>query len=135
MKQRVLVEKPPVYDRCVHAFGQEVIVGKPIIWSWGDVIYNPTNIDISRELLAHEAVHGVRQIAHGLEKWWDLYLQSRDFRYNEEVLAHRAEWQHLAKWGKADAKRLALVAGRLASPLYGNMLDPADAEFELLRRG
>ena len=134
MKQRVLIEKPPVYDRCVHAFGEETIVGKPIIWSWGDVIYNPTDIDIPRELLAHEAVHGVRQLAQGLEQWWDKYLINRDFRFEEEKLAHRAEWQYLAKWGQGSAERLGLIAKRLASPLYGNMLHLDDAEFELLRR-
>jgi hypothetical protein len=123
MKQRVIIAKPPVYDRCVHAFGAAVIVGKPIIWSWGDVIYNPTNIDIARELVVHEGVHGARQLAAGVERWWDQYLLNRDFRFSEEVAAHQAEWQNLVKWHKHSAAALEAISGRLASPLYGSMVD------------
>lgn len=131
MKQRIVVAKPPVYDRCVHAFGAEVIVGKPIIWSWGDVIYNPTDIDIPRELLAHERVHGLRQLG-AVETWWKRYLAEPDFRFEEEAIAHRAEWHYLAKWGKGSADRLEAIAGRLASPLYGQMATLDEARRKML---
>ncbi len=128
MKQRIIVAKPPVYDRCVHAFGEATIVGKPILWSWGDAIYNPLDIDIPRELLAHEAVHGLRQLGV-VEAWWNRYLADTDFRFEEEIIAHRAEWRNLVKWARGTAKHLDAIAGRLASPLYGNMasLDVARA--------
>lgn len=133
MKQTIVVAKPPVYDECVAAFGRDAIVGKPILWAWGDKIYNPLDIDIPRELLAHEAVHGARQLGQ-VESWWELYLKDAAFRYNEEVLAHRAEWRNLVKWNRQSAAALDAIAARLASPLYGKMCSMDGARFALSAR-
>lgn len=133
MRQRVIVGRPPVYDRCIAVFGQDVIVGKPIIWSWGEVIYNPLDIDITRELYAHEAVHGARQQDDVLA-WWDKYLLYPQFRYVEEYLAHRAEWKNLVKHapGKNLAADFEAIAGRLASPLYGSVTTLEAAKADIL---
>lgn len=133
MRQRVIVGKPPVYDRCVAAFGEKVIVGQPIIWSWGEVIYNPLDIDITRELYAHEAVHGARQLDDVLT-WWDQYLANKEFRYVEEYLAHRAEWRNMVKYaaGKDLTPAFEAIAGRLASPLYGEMTTLEAARVDIL---
>jgi hypothetical protein len=135
MKQRVVVAKPPVYDACVEKFGADVIVGKPIIWSWGDVIYNPTDIHISHELFAHEAVHGERQLDQ-VEKWWELYLKDPQFRYDEEMHAHRAEWRAVLRRsaGKNVGAVLEAIAGRLASPLYGKVISLDGARYAILAK-
>lgn len=135
MRQEILIEKPPVYDRCVRAFGENAIVGKPVIWSWGDKIYNPMNIEISRELLAHEAVHGRRQLGK-VESWWESYLANDRFRYEEELVAHRAEWQNWVRWhaGRDNADVLNAIAGRLASALYGNVVSFGQARSAVLAR-
>ena len=134
MKQRIVVAKPPVYDRCVAMFGEAVIVGKPVIWSWGATIYNPTDIDIPRELLVHEAVHGERQEAIDVHRWWDQYLSDRLFRYEEERLAHRAEWRAIVKRGAGRdlSGQFNAIAGRLAGPLYGSVVEVDEAKAGLL---
>lgn len=138
MKQRIVVAKPPVYEQCVRVFGAEVIVGKPIIWSWGEVIYNPLDIDIPRELIAHEAVHGERQGPNegSIRHWWLQYLESAEFRYNEERLAHRAEWHTHRKYGagKNLAPAFEGIAARLASPLYGKVISVDGAKLALTAR-
>ena len=136
MKQTVIVGKPPVYDRCVAAFGADVIIGKPILWSWGDKIYNPEDIDIPKELLAHEAVHGSRQSSDPARilQWWDHYLMNERFRFEEERLAHRAEWMYCARRypGRRSLLALDAISTRLSSSLYGAMTDAAAARNEIL---
>jgi len=127
MKQTVLIERPPVYDRCDAQFK---IKGRPILFAWGDTIFNPEGVEISPELFAHEAVHGERQLKVGIETWWDEYLARPVFRYAEEELAHRAEYQAYARRHPNPRKRalvLDAIAERLAGPLYGNLVSVADA--------
>ena len=138
MKQVIVVEKPPVYEQCIRAFGRENIEGKAIIWAWGDRIYNPTDIDISRELLAHEAVHGERQGPNegSIRTWWLQYLEDAAFRYEEERLAHRAEWHTIRKYsaGKNLTPYFEGIAAKLASPLYGKLISVDGAKLALTAR-
>lgn len=112
-------ERPPLWAEIDAKFHVE---GKPVIFSWGTIIYNPQHITIPLELIIHESVHGERQMATGVNGWWDEYLRDESFRYHEELLAHRAEYQFLAT-GVKDRNRLnsllVRTAARLTSPLYG----------------
>jgi hypothetical protein len=139
VKQTVVVDKPPVYEKCVAAFGAETIVGKPILWSWGDKIYNPMDVDIPRELLAHEAVHGARQGFTDAQilDWWGHYLSSPAARLEEEILAHREEWRTYRRRnvGRDCGAMLEAIAERLASPLYGKLITRDGARFAILARG
>jgi hypothetical protein len=127
MKQTVLIERPPVYERCDAQFK---IAGKPILFAWGDTIFNPEGVEIPPELFAHEAVHGKRQLNIGIEHWWDRYLDFPVFRFAEEELAHRAEYQAYARRHPNPRKRMLVldaIAERLSGPLYGNLVTFADA--------
>ena len=65
-------ERPPLFAMIDAKFR---IAGKPVIFSWGNVIYNPQRVAIPRQLWAHEGVHGRRQMQHpgGIENWWAAY--------------------------------------------------------------
>jgi hypothetical protein len=138
MKPIVVVERPPVYDRCVDVFGKAAIVGKPILWSWGDRIYNPEDVDIPPELFAHEAAHAAQQGTEekGIRRWWDNYLRDPKFRFEEEVLGHRAEWFNYVRRhpGHNCGPVLEAMAKRLAGDLYGNMVPLDIARATLLVR-
>ena len=72
----------------------------------------------------HEAVHGLRQIAQGIEKWWDDYVQDDQFRFDEELQAHVAEYLALiGENANRPTRRRAMkqVTKRLCGPLYGGM--------------
>ena len=91
-----------------------------VIFAYGDKIYspNPKSI-ITKHLYAHECVHGRRQIEIGVEEWWHRYLTDLDFRYNEELLAHRAEFKSMKENGWHWKMASSVTAHRLASSLYG----------------
>ncbi len=55
---RVVHDYPPLMDEIDAKFH---VRGKPVIYAWGTTIYNPSNIDVPPQLIAHEAVHGQRQ--------------------------------------------------------------------------
>jgi hypothetical protein len=115
----VRIERPPLWAEINAKFHVE---GKPVLFSWGDIIYNPQGILIPPELVIHEMAHGERQLVPGVLAWWGEYLRDESFRYEEEVIAHRAELAFLsAKVTDRNSRNKLLVrtAARLTSPLYG----------------
>lgn len=112
---------PPNIAAIAAVFPAAMNVG--VLFAWGDSIFNPSGIEIPPELMAHEKIHGDRQLAMGVEAWWDRYLKDPDFRYEEELVAHRAEYQHICATMSRQQRRyyLAQIAKRLSSPLYGRM--------------
>jgi hypothetical protein len=133
VNQTIVFDYPPMFDEIDAVFH---VKGKPVIYAWGDKIFNPQRIVIGAELLAHEEVHGVRQLKMlgGVTDWWKRYLDSPKFRLDEEVQAHWAEYHVLATMGNRHQRKAALkqTAVRLASPLYGRMIGPNRARELLL---
>lgn len=126
---RIIDTYPPNIDAIDAKFN---IKGKPIIFTYGDIIYNPHNVIVSRALHAHENVHGARQTTDlkSILKWWDQYLLDDEFRLNEELLAHQAEYKQFCSENKDRNRQstyLNTIATRLASPMYGNMLTSTKA--------
>ena len=71
-----------------------------------------------------------------ISDWWDKYLTTPQFRYEEELVAHRAEWRAYAKRrpGKDNMPVLNKLAERLASPLYGSVVPVEAARISIMRR-
>lgn len=121
---RILVEYPPLYQEITRVLPAAEYPG--VIFAWGDTIYNPSNILISRELVAHEEIHSAQQAKYGnVIGWWQRYLDSATFRYEQELPAHQAEyWAYCHRHGNSRKRENYLdeVAQKLASPLYGSLL-------------
>lgn len=121
---RIVQARPPMFAEIDAAFG---VRGKPVIFAFGDAIYNPLGIAIPPPLVAHEAVHGQRQGTNPAA-WWQRYIAEPDFRLAEEIPAHQAEYRAFCAantTGPArNRRRMALhaIAKRLASPLYGSLI-------------
>lgn len=130
----ILAAPPPNFDQVVAAFPFALRDG--ISFSWGLTpegkprIYCPSRDRIPPlhgVIKAHENVHCQRQgkDEDAIRAWWDRYLVDPMFRFEEEVLGHRAE---LRAWKtyETDPRRLALwkqdIAEKLAGPLYGNLV-------------
>lgn len=93
-----------------------------VIFAYGDKIFVPSGNDLEYHLKVHEAVHCIRQKELGVVFWWEKYLTDLRFRYHEELMAHRAEYDSRIKGSPNRNQRraaLKMVAMRLASPLYG----------------
>lgn len=123
---KVVDDYPPIYDKIKAVFP----VKAGVIYSWGRTVYAPgSKGTIPPELMRHELVHGQRQL-NDIEGWWEQYLHDPEFRLQEEIPAHQAEYRYILEYGNRNQKRVMLkeISKRLASPLYGNMITPKDAK-------
>lgn len=124
---------PPNFRQVVKAF--PAARGHGVIFTYGDTIFNPSGVDIPPCLMEHEQVHSKRQGKNEdiIEEWWGRYIASAKFRFEEEVLAHEAEYRWYINSSKKQQKiALNYIARRLASPMYGSMttLKRAKAQLE-----
>lgn len=122
---KIEIANPPNFEHILAAFPNASQPG--VIFAYGDTIYNPSNIVIPSPLLAHEEVHGERQrhiVGYGYpgaRTWWEKYIDDPEFRYNEELLAHAAEYKvqiRVLHDRNERAKLVMRTAQRLLAPLY-----------------
>ena len=94
------------------------------IFTWNDTIYNPSGAKLPQWLIAHESVH-MQQQAEDPESWWTRYLVDPQWRFEQELEAHRAEFNVYCISPGALMNRnkkrafLKALARRLSSPIYG----------------
>lgn len=132
---QIVIAQPPLIDKIRAVFPVDKFEG--VIYSWGDRIYNPSGVHISKELMSHEKIHGERQGVEefGILAWWSRYLADPDFRLREELPAHKAEYLEFCKTHSDRNKRavfLRYTAERLSSPLYGGLLSIKQATHEIM---
>lgn len=126
---RVVADYPPMFDRINAVFPSAANPG--VIFTWGQTIYTPTGGKVTRELMAHEEIHAERQgkTEGEIVDWWNRYLIDPGFRLDEELPAHRAEYQAYCKrHGSGREKFLSHVAARLSGPLYGGLVNFREAK-------
>jgi hypothetical protein len=124
----IIHDRPPNFDQVRAAFPRADQPG--VLFAYYPNIHNPSGIVVPPALVAHEEVHLRRQLALGpdpgsttqwigADLWWDRYLRDSEFRYNEELLAHAAEFKHQKNGDRnASARLLMTTALRLVAPLY-----------------
>lgn len=87
---KISPEFPPNYTLLQMTFpnlGEEL---KPI-FCYGDIIYNPFNKEITKDLEIHEEVHSLRQ-GDNPDHWWQKYLIDKEFRLEEEIMAYGTQY-------------------------------------------
>jgi len=116
---KIEVKKPPIWDEAHKHFE---IDDTCTIYTWGDTICNPANLLLSQELIDHESVHGMQQMAiGGPEIWWQNYLADSDFRLRMEAEAYARQYLSFCSRvhdRNRQAKYLWLLASTLSSPMY-----------------
>lgn len=119
----IINERPPNFEQIQAAFPKAVNPG--VLFAYDNNIYNPSGIVVPPALIAHEEVHLHRQRDAGPNSWWHAYLHDSEFRYNEELLAHVAEFKMQRSFNDRNfgARLLMATALRLVAPLY-NYLPP-----------
>lgn len=121
---KVIVARPPLFDLIDAAFH---VAGKPVVFAWGNAIYNPTGCPVSREIAHHEAVHQKQQ-GSDPEAWWRRYIDDKTFRLEQEIPAHQVQYGEFCLHNangqiRSNRRRyLHLMARRLSSPLYGSLV-------------
>lgn len=127
---KISYSKPPIWDECVKAFGEENI--KDAVFPYGDMLYNPSKGPVPDHLEVHEAVH-MDQQQHDESVaaiWWKRYIADVPFRIEQEVEACQAQYKFICtkvKDKNARFRNLHILAQLLASPMYGNVISYMDA--------
>lgn len=127
MRKVVVSHKiPPIYEELKSRFG--IDWDKGIIIAYDNTVYckNP----VSPQKLVHEIKHLDRQNEMGNEAWWRLYLESDEFRLQEERLAYVAEAEFIKRNIKnREIKFFAIreIARSFSSEIYGNIISMEEA--------
>lgn len=137
MKAHIRPGRPPNFLQIVKVFPKAR--GNLTLFAYADTIYVSSNSParIPDFLVAHECVHLERQgwNKEGAKEWWDKYLTDEDFRYNEEVLGHRAEYERIIRYNTSEKFRIKVLESttkRLTNPLYKFNVSKEQAMLDLL---
>jgi len=107
-------------------------IAPTVVFTYGDVIYNPSGKELPQHLIEHESTHRVQQLAYpgGPDAWWAEYLINQSFRLQEEVEAYRVQWDFiLAFCNRRDRRALyAQITKDLSSKIYGSMCSAKEAQ-------
>lgn len=133
---RIVNAYPPNIEAIDAAFK---VKGQPILYAYGDKIFNPAAVNVPPHLIVHEEVHGDRQ-GTDVDGWWDRYIADPEFRLAEELPAHVAEFKALCaaqrhRWVSERSMRRVIasdMARKLAAPLYGNLISVSEAKKAIL---
>lgn len=108
-----------------------------VIFTYGDIVHNPSGSEVRDHLLHHESIHMGQQKAMGPEKWWELYLSDPDFRLMQELEAYRAEYKFVKENYSREARRklIAHITSALSSGMYGNLVNKKLAAKLILEEG
>lgn len=105
------------------------------IFAWDGIIYHPMGNRLPPELIAHEECHFAQQDGDP-EGWWERYLSDDDeWRFEQELEAHIVEYREYCRHNRDRNQRmryLHMIARRLASPMYGNVVTSAQARRRIL---
>lgn len=118
-------EYPPFYETLEKHFK----FGPQTIFTYGDVIFNPSGCEITRELEIHEGTHMIQQGATP-EVWWDRYITDPEFRLEQELAAYRNQYQAYCESDSSRegrAKYAMKLAWDLSGPGYGRIIQYAEA--------
>ncbi len=103
------------------------------IFTYGDTIFVPDSGRLDEALTAHEETH-MRQQGEDSEGWWDKYLESEQFRLQQELEAYRKQYKVFKK-GK-DRNKIFMflhkIATDLSGELYGNIISYEEAKKKII---
>lgn len=117
---------PPNIEKIRNAFGE---LPPNVVFAYGEIIFNPSGMPIPEPCRIHELTHMAQQGAD-VEGWWDNYINSKKFRFDQELEAFSNEYNcyrtHQKDRNKA-AVFLHSCAKRLSSELYGSLVTHSEA--------
>lgn len=123
---KTIIGFPPNYEKIAQVFD---IKDKPVVFTYGDALYDPQGGVISVDLMVHELTHHVQQ-ADNPEAWWDKYLEDKEFRLAQEIEAYRNQYKYLFSTTKDRGRHFKFgmkLAGDLSSEIYGRIIGKLEA--------
>ena len=128
---RIIYDRPPMWDAVCSTFQ---INPRNVIFSYGDCIYNPDQIDLPDFLVEHEKVHFGQQghTQEGAALWWGKFLRDPEFRVSQEVEAYGKQYKAMFSQ-ISDRNQAARVLWNLAASLSGPLYNKAISHQEAMR--
>lgn len=129
----IIIAPPPRHQLILDTF--KIHGRRGVVFAYGNTIFNPDGVSVHPAIVAHESIHGERQ-AGDPDYWWGKYLTDPEFRLDEEVHGHRAEYAEVCKGAPRNVRRqyLKITAAKLAdTALYGYDLTLTEAKRLLTR--
>lgn len=122
-------EKPPIWDDLCGAFK---IRPKNVFFTYGDTLYNPDNLQVPPDIVAHEELHAEQQKHNDIDAvlWWGKYLRDPEFRLDQEARAYGKQYAKICQFVKDRNQRnghLMALASSLSGPLYNNLIAHSEA--------
>ena len=129
---KILKEYPPCWKDLDEAFKLTEQGIKPYI-AYGDIIYNPFDLGVTRDAYEHECTHGFQQAYDPVvaNLWYQLYIADPVFRLSQEVEAYGAQYRFICGEYKDRNKRVRFLnelARMLTGPMYGNLVVHSEAQ-------
>lgn len=123
---RIVKTEPPNYEAIREVF--PAIHGANVVFTYGDIVFNPSGGNIENHVLCHEEVHKQQQDGNP-EAWWAVYLVNPEFRFGQELDAYATQYAFMEGRCKEShlARFLYAIASDLAGPIYGNMCTTVEA--------
>jgi hypothetical protein len=120
---KIIEEYPPNIKQIESALGKVVMNGG-IVFTWGEILYNPSKLKIQDHLLMHEQVHQLQQEKMGIDNWWATYLYDPKFRLEQEIEAYAVQYKFVKSryTVKSYEMFLDLIGNDLSSSMYGNII-------------
>jgi hypothetical protein len=110
----------PILERYKAAFD---ITDRTII-AYDKVIY--CNEQLPFHLEIHERRHLIRQEKQGVDEWVEKYINDKDFRLKEELIAYKEQCASIPDRNLREKLRI-MCAKDLSSPLYGSIISFQEA--------
>lgn len=125
-------ELPPNWEELKKMFpaieGQE----QRIIFTYFPHIYMPREIALPPDLAVHESIHLHQQSEMTPGVWWENYIQNKEFRLHEELIAYGAQLHWWSAHRNAVFKLIQhQLATDLSSEFYGNIISYSEASTQI----
>jgi len=130
---KIINDVPPNYEEVKKHFD---LTGISVVFTFGNIIYNPSKVEIGPEIIAHEEVHKAQQEeVGGPEKWWDKFLKDKEFRLQQELAAYRTQYKFVDSLEHISRKQkdnfLDQISFMLAGKMYGNLMTHPQAKSKI----
>jgi len=109
---------PPNYDLILHHFPK--CEKQKAVFTYGDIIFNPSGVLITPDLEKHEEVHSKQQGGNSL-MWWDRYFKDKDFRLREELQAYASQYRFVKEMLKNQNGLVNWLLEKLAEALSSEL--------------
>lgn len=134
---KIAIAKPPCWDAANALFRlEELDLGT--VFTYGDTLYNPFNVQLSYDLIAHEEEHARQQMHDDTcaKLWWDRYIRDPEFRIEQEGMAYGAQYRCICKRVKdrnARARQLHGLVEIFSGAMYGDIISHPMAQDTILK--